>query len=74
MCLPKSHADADGLVKIPRKKELLASNKLIGKIRLKSSMSESEIMEEIRSVFGKHMNNPFFRFEILQIQVLGVSV
>ena len=72
MCLPKSHADADGLVKIPRKKELLASNKLIGKIRLKSSMSESEIMEEIRSVF--RMMTLFSSLRSSSIQVLGVSV
>lgn len=67
ICLPKSSVDEDGLIKIPRKREFLASNKLIGKIRLKSSMSECAIMDEIRSVFRKPMKeNRLFRFEILQ--------
>ena len=75
VCLPKSHADADGLGKIPRKKELLASNKLLGKIRLKSSMSESKIMDEIRSVFRKPVNDDLFSVLISSsIRVLGVSV
>ena len=49
--MPKSSADKDGLVKIPSKKML------IGKIRLMSTMTESEIMDEIQSVFRKPMND-----------------
>lgn len=55
---------------IPRKRkarEFLAANKLIGKIRLVSAMTEQEIMDEIRSVFSFPMSNdPLFRFDILQ--------
>lgn len=72
ICLPKSHSyTVDGLVKIPRKKSVrdyLASNRLIGKIRLHSEMSESAIMKEIRSVFKEHMNNcDDFPFKLLQM-------
>ena len=54
ICLPKSQLGKDGLVRIPRKKSMrdyLAMNKLIGKIRLSSDMSEGAIFREIRSVF-----------------------
>ena len=72
MCLPKSSVNEDGIVKIPHKKEFLAANKLIGKIRLNSAMSESEIMDEIRSVFRKPMNeDQLFRFEVLQCSGFG---
>ena len=57
----------DGRVTIPRYREELASNGLIGKIRLYSSMTESEIFDEIRSVFrGPMSDNIDFRFTILQ--------
>ena len=69
ICLPKSYAN-EGLIKIPRKRairEFLASNKLIGKIQLSSDMTESQIMEEIRSVFYEPMDDdPLFRIIILQ--------
>ena len=42
-------------------------NKLIGNIRLRSDMSEDEIMAEIRSVFSWPMKkDSLFRFKILQ--------
>ena len=70
ICLPKSHLGKDGLVRIPRKKSLrdyLAMNKLVGKIRLTSDMSEGAIFREIRSVFeGPMAGNLLFRFKILQ--------
>ena len=50
VCLPNSML-VDGRVTIPRYREELASNRIIGKIRLYSSMTESEIFLEIRSVF-----------------------
>ena len=65
ICLPKSNSyTLDGLIKIPRKKSVrdyLASNRLIGKIRLHSEMSESAIMKEIRSVFSEPMNDSSFK-------------
>ena len=70
ICLPKSFSSEEGLVKIPRKQDIrdfLASNKLSGKIRLTSAMTEDEIMNEIRSVFeGPMMFNDNFKFQILQ--------
>lgn len=70
MCLPKSFSSGNNVVKIPRKKdsrEYLASNGLVGKIRLKSSMNEDEIMREIRSVFATPMmDDSEFKFSILQ--------
>ena len=46
---------------------MLARSGLMGKIHLSSSMSEPEIMNEIRSVFKKPMkSNPNFPFKILQ--------
>ena len=68
LCACRSHI-ADGLVKIPH------MNKLLGKIRLKSSMSESKIMDSIRSVFRKPVNDdPFSILSSSSIRVLGVSV
>ena len=70
ICLPKSQLGKDGLVRIPRKKSMrdyLAMNKLIGKIRPTSDMSEGAIFREIRSVFGGPMDcDPNFPFKILQ--------
>ena len=70
ICLPRTYADDEGLVKIPRQRsarEFLAVNKLIGKIRLSSAMTEDKIMEEIRSVFRTPMDEDSrFPFQILQ--------
>ena len=69
ICLPNSF-NKDGYITIPRSKpirEMLARSGLMGKIHLTSSMSESEIMDEIQSVFEKPMKcNPNFAFKILQ--------
>ena len=68
VCLPNSFL-ADGKVTIPRSglREELASNGLIGKIRLYSSMNEAEIFDEVRSVFRGPMNDKEdFKFTILQ--------
>ncbi len=71
MCLPKSLVEIGGLIKIPRKRRIrdfLATNCLIGKVRLTSAMSESEVMDEIRSVFEEPMDgDTLFRFRILQL-------
>ena len=57
-----------GTIKIPRGRDFLARNGLIGKIRLSSNMSEKEIFQEICSVFSKPMNNNLnFSFSVLQV-------
>ncbi len=58
VCLPKDYATSDGLIELLRKKEdrqFLVTNKLIGKIQLRSEMKEKEIFKEIRSVFRTPM-------------------
>lgn len=64
-------AVTSGLIPKPRhrdKREFLAANNLIGKIRLTSAMSECQIMNEMRSVFEYPMNqDSLFRFDILQV-------
>ena len=70
VCLPKSFSGVGGVIKIPRAKsarEFLARNGLIGKISLKSTMTEEELMDEIRSVFYSQMDeDKLFQFSILQ--------
>ena len=70
ICFPKSFINRNGIVKIPRQsstREFLVMNKLIGNIRLRSDMSEDEIMAEIRSVFSWPMKkDSLFRYKILQ--------
>ncbi len=70
VCLPKDYATSDGLIGLPRKKEdrqFLVTNKLIGKIQLRSEMKEKEIFKEIRSVFRTPMGfDDAFEFTILQ--------
>ena len=67
-CIPKRSGTST--IKIPRSKdvrEMLGHNGLIGKIRLTLSMSEGQIMDEIKSVFRKPMKGKAdFAFKILQ--------
>ena len=68
MCIPSKYCKGKE-VGIPRGKTRakLASLGLTGKIRLKSDMSEHEILMEIRSVFSSAMGyNDNFQFEFLQ--------
>lgn len=54
-------------IPIPRSRTELARNGLIGKICLRSDMTECEIFDEIRSVLSVPMRgNHFFDFKILQ--------
>ena len=69
VCLTKDFASKNGTIKIPRSTaslEYLCRNGLKGKIRLMSSMSEDEIMDEIRSVFRRPFSDQKFSFSILQ--------
>ena len=69
MCFPYNYLFGNSIT-IPHSKEIrdfLARNGLMGKIRLTSSMTEEEIMSEIRSVFSVPMKNQSnFAFKILQ--------
>lgn len=71
LCLPNNfHYSRSGGIPIPRSKstcDMLGRNGLIGKIALKSSMNEGDIMDEIRSVFSIPMKEKKdFQFTILQ--------
>ena len=69
LLLPASYRTSKNKSKviIPRSRDMLADNSLIGKIVLESSMSEEEIFDEIRSVFKEAMGNKSdFDFTILQ--------
>ena len=71
ICIPKCmQSTSSSCITIPRSKkarEMLARNGLIGKIRITSLMSETNIMSEIRSVFSLAMKEkPDFSFKILQ--------
>ncbi len=70
VCLTKEFMQKNGTIKIPRSianLEYLCRNGLKGKIRLTSDMCETEIMDEIRSVFQRPFNNDdTFPFDILQ--------
>ena len=67
ICLPKKFIETDGSIPIPisgKVRQMLASNGLIGKIHLDSTMS---IFQEIRAVFRKSMKQDHkFRFNVLQ--------
>ena len=70
MCLPRQFARQGNLIDIPRKRHIrqkLAINKLVGKIQVNSSMTQSDIFMEVRSVFRTPMNSDdCFRFKVLQ--------
>ena len=70
ICLPSSFHKPSGAIKIPRSpqiREYLSKNKLMGKIRLNSSMTEDNIFSEIRSVFSVPMrDDSLFYFKVLQ--------
>ena len=70
ICLPKSFLQHGNLIEAPRKRsarQMLAVNKQVGKIQLDSAMSQSEIFNEVRSVFHIPMQgNNDFKFKVLQ--------
>ena len=70
LCLPHSFLQRGDIIQIPCKKNIrhfLAVNKLVEKIQLQSNLDESEIFNEIRSVFRVPMGYcDDFKFKILQ--------
>ena len=66
ICLPKSYGSSSS-IPIPRSRTKLAQNGLIGKIRLRSDMTQEDIFHEIRSVFrGPMEGSSTFLFDVLQ--------
>ena len=70
VCLPRSFGKEGSLIDIPRKKSIrhfLAINKLVGKIQINSSMKQSDLFREVRSVFRTPMGDDnHFQFKVLQ--------
>ena len=67
--------DSNGVMPIPRKKkDVLASFGLIGKIHLECIWTESEVQDEIRSVFEDAMDkDDTFPFNFLQVTGTGTK-
>ena len=66
ICLPKECCKSN-IIHIPRNRECLSKDGLIGRIRLTSDMSEDDIFDEIRSVFRIPMAGADrFSFNVLQ--------
>ncbi len=70
ICLPKSFGAHKDLIEKPKtkmKRQFLVRNKLVGKLKILSSMDEEEVFYEIRSIFRKPMRgDESFQFKILQ--------
>ena len=76
MCLPQLSSTTD-TISLPypcgKHRASLGLLRLIGKIRLTSTMSVSEVQDEVRSVFSKAMNNrQDFSFVFLQPTGCGI--
>lgn len=66
VCLPKSYMDlfnCDGVLPIPRKKkDILVSFGLVGKLHLESDWSPADVVSEIKTTFSDIMKNDDFKF------------
>ncbi len=73
-CYPK-YCKYEGGIAIPRKKRsMLSSYGLIGKVHLESDWQEEELFAEIRSVFANAMSNDeAFPFQILLLTGSGTK-
>ena len=69
ICLPHSYMkmfSTNGVMPIPRKKkDILASFGLVGRLHLESDWSESEVITEIRSTFSENVTEDI-QFQFLQ--------
>ena len=74
ICLPncyKSLFSSNGVLPIPRKKkDILASYGLVGRLHLESDWSEGDVLEEIRSTFQDSIHDSN-RFKFLQVTGVG---
>lgn len=78
ICLPSCYVElfsSNGVMPIPRKKkDVLGAFGLIGKIHLESTWTESEVQDEIRSVFEDAMDkDDSFPFNFLQVTGTGTK-
>ena len=69
MCLPQSYMDlfgSDGVLPIPRKKkDILASFGLVGKVHLESDWTSAEVVAEMKSIFSEVLQGEGCTFKFL---------
>lgn len=77
VCLPKSYMDlfgSDGVLPIPRKKkDILASLDLVGKVHLESDWTAAEVVAEIKSIFSEIFKDEDCSFKFLQFTGTGTK-
>ena len=75
VCLPSCYKEllVDGIMPIPRKKkDVLASFGLVGRLHLESDWTEDEVKDEIKSTFRNATNEGMlFTFKFLQLTGAG---
>ena len=78
VCLPQSYMDlfgSDGVLPIPRKKkDILASFGLVGKVHLESDWTAAEVVAEMKSTFSKVLQGEDCTFKFLQFTGAGTNV
>ena len=77
VCLPKSYMDlfaSNGLLPVPRKKkDVLASFDLVGKVHLESDWTAAEVVAEIKSIFNEKLKDDDTNFKFLQFTGTGTK-
>ena len=77
VCLPKSYMDlfaSDGVLPVPRKKkDILASFDLVGKVHLESDWTAAEVVAEIQSIFSEKLRDENCDFKFLQFTGTGTK-
>ena len=77
ICLPKSYMDlysSDGVLPIPRKKkDILASFDLVGKVHLESHWTAADVVAEIKSIFNDTLKDEDCTFKFLQFTGTGTK-
>lgn len=77
VCLPQSYMDlfgSDGVLPIPRKKkDILASFGLVGKVHLESDWTAAEVVAEMKSTFSEMLQREDCAFKFLQFTGTGTK-
>ena len=77
VCLPQSYMDLfglDGVLPIPRKKkDILASFGLVGKVHLESDWTAAEVVAEMKSTFSEVLQGEDCTFKFLQFTGAGTK-
>ena len=74
MCSPQSYMDlfgSDGV--LPKKKDILASFGLVGKVHLESDWTAAEVVAEMKSIFSEILQGEDCTFKFLQFIGTGTK-